>query len=379
MKPLRVGVVGLGAVAGAHIETFARVKGAEVVAVCSRRPQSEEELAKRFGRPLRAFRTLEAMLAARCVDVVDICTPHPLHADAAVAAANAGRHVMIEKPLALNMEDVLRMRDAVAGAGVRSCVGFECRFSMHFSLVRGLIDKGLLGRVHLGEVDYFHGIGPDIPQFGWNVKKDWGGSSLLTAGCHALDALLFFMGGQVDEVNACSTRTSAKDFAPYEYDTTSVSLLRFTDGRIGKVSSSVDALQPYHLRVHLVGSEGAVEDRQFWTRKLPGLKKDVWSTFATNLVESGDVREHPYLPQFQEFIDAIREGREMERTSFAAALETHRVLFAAEMSIREQRAVRLKEIPGGSRGASRAARPAARPASAAQARRKTAVRRKRRS
>ena len=376
MKPIRVGVVGLGAVAGAHIDTFSRVKGAEVVAVCSRRSHDADELQRRYGKPLRLFRTLEAMLAARVVDVVDICTPHPLHADAAVAAARAGKHVMIEKPVALTMADALRIRDAVAAAGVRSCVGFECRFSMHFSLVRSLIDKGLLGRVHLGEVDYFHGIGPDVAQFGWNVRKDWGGSSLLTAGCHALDALLYFMGGAVEEVVAYSTRTTAAEFAPYEYDTTTATLLRFSDGRIGKVSSCIDALQPYHLRVHLVGSEGAVDDRKFWTRKLPGLKKTEWSTFATSLVESGDVREHPYLPQFQEFMDAIRADREMERTNLAAALETHRVLFAADLAAREGRAVKLKEIPGAAtRARPRAAKAHARVATPTR----SVARRKRRS
>lgn len=376
MRPIRVGVVGLGAVAAAHIDTFSRVAGAEVVAVCSRRRHDPEELERRYGRPLRVFRCVEDMLAARVVDVVDICTPHPLHAEAAIAAARAGKHVMIEKPVALDIADTLRIRDAVSAAGVRSCVGFECRFSMHFSLVRSLIDKGLLGRVHLAEVDYFHGIGPDVAQFGWNVRKDWGGSSLLTAGCHALDALLYFMGGAVEEVVSFSTRTSAPEFAPYEYDTTSASLLRFADGRIGKVTSSIDALQPYHLRVHLVGSDGAVDDRKFWTRKLPGLKKDEWSTFSTSLVESGDVREHPYLPQFQEFIAAIREDREMERTSLAAAIETHRVIFAADLAAREQRTVKLKEIPGAaSRAHPRAMQSRARAASPTR----SVARRKRRS
>lgn len=376
MKALRVGVVGLGDVAKAHIDTFSRVQGAEVVAVCSRRPQDPADLKARYGRELRAFRSVKDMLAAKVVDIVDICTPHPLHAEAAIAAANAGCHVMIEKPLALDIATTLRIRDAVAAAGVRTCVCFECRFSMHFSLVRSLIDKGLLGKVHFGEVDYFHGIGPEIPQFAWNVRKSWGGSSLLTAGCHALDALLYFMGSGVEEVVSFGTRSAATDFAPYEYDTTTATLLRFADGRVGKVASCIDALQPYHLRVHLVGSEGAVEDKKFWTRKLPGLKKTEWSTFSTSLVDSGDVREHPYLPQFQEFVDAIRGDREMERTNFATALETHRVLFAADLAAQEGRTVKLKEIPG---GATRR-RPSAAPVRApARGRKAPAARRKRRS
>ena len=346
MPPLRVAVVGLGAVAAAHIDTFSRVADAEVTTIVSRRSQDPGDIERRFGKGLRVTKRIEEVLADRAIDIIDICTPHPLHAKTAIAAAAAGKHVLIEKPVALHLEEVIAVRDAVRAAGVQACVGFECRFSMHFSLVRGLIDKGLLGKVHFGECDYFHGIGPDIPQYAWNVKGAWGGSSLLTAGCHALDGLLFFMGGEVEEVTAHATRSAAPEFAPYEYPTTIAAQLRFRDGRIGRVASSIDALQPYHLRVHLVGSEGAVDDRRFWTRKLPGLRKGHWSTLETALVESGDVKEHPYLPQFEEFVRAIREGREMERTGIEAALATHRVIAAADLSAREGRSVRMKELPG---------------------------------
>lgn len=369
MPPLRVAVVGLGAVAAAHIDTFSRIADAEVTTVVSRRPQDPDALEKRYGKKLRVARRLEDVLADRSIDIVDICTPHPMHAKAAIAAAEAGKHVLIEKPVALHLEEVIAVRDAVRAAGVQACVGFECRFSMHFSLVRGLIEKGLLGKVHFGECDYFHGIGPDIPQFAWNVKREWGGSSLLTAGCHALDGLLFFMGGEVEEVTAFATASAAPEFEAYEYPTTLAAMLRFKDGRLGRVASSIDALQPYHLRVHLVGSEGAVDDRRFWTRKLPGLKKSQWSTLETALVESGDVKEHPYLPQFEEFVRAIREKREMERTGIEAALATHRVIAAADLSAREGRSVRLKELPGaprkaGSRGNQARARAGARKSSA---------------
>jgi predicted dehydrogenase len=346
MPPLRVAVVGFGAVAAAHIDTFGRVADVEVTTIVSRRSQDPDALEKRFGKKLRVTKRIEDVLQDKSIDIIDICTPHPLHAEVAIAAAQAKKHVLIEKPVALSLEEVISVRDAVVAADVRACVGFECRFSMHFSLVRGLIEKGLLGKVHFGECDYFHGIGPDVPQYAWNVKRNWGGSSLLTAGCHALDGLLFFMDGAVEEVTALATRSAAQEFQPYEYPTTLAALLRFKDGRVGRVASSIDALQPYHLRVHLVGSEGAVDDRRFWTRKLPGLRKDHWSTLETALVESGDVKEHPYLPQFEAFVRAIRDGRPMERTGIDEALATHRVIAAADLSAREGRSVRLKDLPG---------------------------------
>src|SRR6185295_4180097 len=120
-----------------------------------------------------------------------------------------------EKPIALSYQDAAALRQAVRQAGVQACVCFECRFSAHFTLVRGVLDQGLLGEVHYGEVDYFHGIGPWIGQFGWNVRRDMGGSSLLTAGCHALDGLLFFMGGRVAEVMSYATGSRSPLFAAY--------------------------------------------------------------------------------------------------------------------------------------------------------------------
>jgi predicted dehydrogenase len=344
MSELRVGVVGLGWVAGAHIEAFKGVKGARVTAVCSRRSWDAKALEKTYGLPLKAYTDYAAMLRDPEVDVVDICTPHPQHPEQAIAAARAGKHLVIEKPIALRHEDARAVREAVRAAGVLSCVCFECRFSAHFTLTRAMIDQGLLGELHYGEVDYYHGLGPWYGQFSWNVKKDMGGSSLLTAGCHALDGLLFFMGGQVEEVTAYETRSKNPTFAPYEYATTTTTLLKFADGRVGKVASVVDCLQPYYFHVHLVGSEGSLLDNRFTSMRLPGLKKERWSTLETSLVDSGDVKDHPYVPQFQAFVDAVAAGRPMPRTDFETAYESHRVVFAADRSAREGRPVKLAEL-----------------------------------
>ena len=340
-KTFNVGIVGLGWVAGAHIETFKDVDGAEVVAVCSRRKLDPAALEAQHGRPMTVYNEYAHMLADPRIDVIDICTPHPLHPAQAIAAAKAGKHLIIEKPIAIDWADALRMRRAIKRAGVLACVCFECRFSAQFQMTRSLIDRGLLGQVHYGEVDYYHGIGPWYAQYAWNVKKAMGGSALLTAGVHALDGLLMFMDGKVAEVATYGTKSNAKDFRPYEYATTSVTLVKFDDGRIGKVTSCIDCLQPYYFHVHLVGSEGSLLDNRFTSRKLRGLKKDVWSTLQTALVDSGDVSDHPYQPQFQAFVDAIRRGKPMPWTDFDTAFETHRAAFAADRSAAEGRPIKL--------------------------------------
>ncbi len=340
-KELGVGIVGLGWVAGAHINAMNAVNGANVTAICSRREHNVDELEAQFGIRPRVYQDLSDMLNDPDVDIVDICTPHPFHKDQAIAAAEAGKNLIIEKPLAINWDDAQAIRNAVQTAGVQACVCFECRFSAHFRMIRSVIDQGLLGEIHYAEVDYYHGIGPWYGQFDWNVKKDIGGSSLLTAGCHALDAMLMFMDGAVEEVTSYHTSSSSDTFKPYEYPTTSVSIVKFDDGHIGKVTSCIDCLQPYYFHIHLVGSEGSLLDNRFTSRKLDGLKSNQWSTLETSLIDSGSVDDHPYEPQFQAFINALQQNQQMPQTDIETAFESHRVAFAADCSANENRTVKL--------------------------------------
>jgi len=344
MNDLKIGIVGLGWVAGAHLETFKHVKGAKVAAVCSRRKLDPKEVEAKYGLPLKIYNDFDAMLADKSLDVIDICTEHPLHPAQAIAAAKAGKHLVIEKPLAIKWEDVKAMRDAVKKAKVQACVCFEVRYSAHFLMAKSVVDEGLLGDLHYGEVDYYHGIGPWYGQFSWNVKKAMGGSSLLTAGCHALDALLLLMGNEVEEVTSYSNRSKSPIFKPYEYDTTSVTILKFKGGRIGKVASVTDCIQPYYFHCHLVGSEGSLLDNRVHSNKIKGLNKAQWSTLSTHLIDSGDVKDHPYQPQFQAFVDATAAGKKMPLTDFDTAFESHRVVFAADLSAEKGRPVKLSEM-----------------------------------
>jgi len=211
-------------------------------------------------------------------------------------------------------------------------VCFECRFSSQFRTIKSVIDQGLLGKIHYGEVDYYHGIGPWYGQYRWNTRKDAGGSSLLSAGCHAMDALLLCMGEDVEVVSSYSTHSINRDFASYEYPTTSVTILKFKDGRVGKVASVIDCLQPYYFHVHLVGSEGSLLDNKFYSTRLGGLNKNKWSELSMKLLDSGDVSDHPYQAQFESFFTALDAGQEMPLTSLAHALRTHEVIFAADNS-----------------------------------------------
>jgi UDP-N-acetyl-2-amino-2-deoxyglucuronate dehydrogenase len=341
MKKYNVGIIGYGWVATAHIPAINASSQAQVTAVYSSRQLNDAEVSAKHGGAIRTYTSVDEMLRDPNIHVVSICSYPFQHREHALAAAKAGKHIIIEKPLALSWEDCVAIKKAADAAGVKTCVCFECRFSSQFLATKSVIDQGLLGDLHYGEVDYYHGIGPWYGQFRWNTRKDAGGSSLLTAGCHALDALLLCMGNDVAEVTSYDTKTKSEVFAPYEYTTSSVTILKFKSGRIGKCAAIVDCFQPYYFHTHLVGSHGSLLDNKFHSMRVTGSNKNAWSRLSMKMLDSGDVSDHPYTTQFQSFFDALDRGEKMPLTSLDDAIRTHEVIFAADKSAATGKSVAL--------------------------------------
>lgn len=340
MKKFNVGIVGYGWAATAHIPAINASSHAQVTAICSSRPLDGAALSAQYGSDLTVYNSLDALLANPDIHAVSICSYPRQHVAQAVKAAKAGKHLILEKPLCLSLKDLGTLQKAVQQARVKTCVCFELRFSSQFVTTKAVLDAGMLGEIHYGEVDYYHGIGPWYGQFRWNVKRENGGSALLSAGCHALDALLLCMGGEVESVSSYATHSRNKVLAAYEYPSTSVSILKFKDGRVGKVTACIDCLQPYYFHTHLVGSEGTLLDNKFHSNKL-GTDKHKWSELSLKLADSGDVSDHPYATQFEAFFNALAAGREMPLTNLDAAAKTHEIIFAADKSAATGKPVRI--------------------------------------
>jgi predicted dehydrogenase len=343
MKKYNVGIVGYGWVATAHIPAINASPLGQVTAVCSSRKLDAAALSAQYGSSIRVYNDLDEMLANPDIHVVSLCGMPTQRLDQVTRAAGAGKHLIIEKPLCLSLKELRAMDQAVKQAKVRTCVCFECRYASQFQVIKAILDKGLLGTVHYGEVDYYHGIGPWYAQFRWCRSKTEGGSSLLEAGCHALDALLLCMGSEVEEVMSYGTKSKSKLFAPYEYPSTTVTILKFKNGAVGKCVSSIDCLQPYYFHTHLVGSKGSLLDNKFHSSDL-GTNKAAWSALAMKLVDSGDVSDHPYQAQFAAFFEALNQGEEMPLTSLADGVISHEAVFAADHSAKLGRPVKMSEL-----------------------------------
>jgi len=343
MKKYNVGIIGYGWASQAHIAAVNATPQAQVTALYSSRPQDSAQISARHGGQIACYTDLNAMLSDPSLQIVSVCSYPDQHADHIVAAAQAGKHVIIEKPITLSLPDARRVAQAIDAARVRACVCFEGRFSSQLAVTKAVIEQGLLGKLHYGEADYYHGIGPWYGQYRWNTTTESGGSSLLSAGCHAVNALMLCLGPDVESVTSMTTVSANEIFAQYRYPTTSVSLLRFSNGALGKVASVIDCLQPYYFHIHLVGSEGSLLDNKFHSTRL-GVDKHRWSELSMKLVDSGDVSDHPYQAQFQAFFAALERDEDMPLTSFKESMKSHIVVLAADLSARENRTVKLSEF-----------------------------------
>ncbi len=330
MADLGVGIVGTGWVSGEHIRAFETNGQTKVVALCGRSKASAEAKAAECGIDCAIYDDYDAMLARDDIQIVSVASPPHVHAEQTVAAARAGKHLMLEKAMAVTLEDMRAIRDAVAEAKVKSVVSFVLRWNPLFEIIKQQLSDGAIGTPFYGEVDYFHGIGPWYGQFHWNIKKEIGGSSLLSAGCHAVDGLRWFMGGDVVEVTQYATSGKGQDFAAYEYDPTTVTLLKFADGRLGKVASCIECIQPYVFNINLVGTEGTIRNNQIFSRKnYPG--QTSWATVPTVMPDSGDVSHHPFQGEVDHLVDCIVNGEE-SHVNIADAYITHEIAIAADRS-----------------------------------------------
>ncbi|MGQ9683471.1 MAG: Gfo/Idh/MocA family protein [Anaerolineae bacterium] len=330
MAAMGVGIIGMGWVAGAHLSAWNRNPHTRVVAVASRTRAGAEQRLAECGATARVYDHWQQVIEDPEVQIVSVCSPPDHHVEQAVAAAQAGKHICLEKPIALNQEDLNRLRAAVQKAGVRSVVCFVLRWNPMFQTIKALMADGALGPLFYAETNYFNGGGQAFAQYHWNITRRAGGSSLLSAGCHAVDALRWFVGSEAVEVRAFSSRGAGPGSEAYEYDPTEMLIVRFQNGVIGKVASSLECVMPYAFDVTLLGAQGSIRNNAVWSPgKYPG--QTDWVRIPTILPDSADVHHHPFQGQMDHFVECIRSGVE-SHCNIEDAVHTHELCLAADRS-----------------------------------------------
>lgn len=315
-----------GWVAYEHAKAYLRNPHTRIVGVTSRTRASAEELVTELGLDCRIYADYDELLADDEVQIVSVTTPNFLHASDAIAAAEAGKHIALEKPAGINEEELDDLGAAVAKAGVKSVMSFVLRWNQQVVNVKNLVERGALGELFYCETDYWHGVGSVIRADRWIAKRELAGSAMLTGGCHAVDMARNFM-GEVARVTAHSHNNPSLGF---EYDTATVCTFEYQSGAVGKTSAILEIVAPYRFNVIVMGSEGTALGNQVYSRVLAPEQEDYFEIPCIT-PNSGDVAHHPFQQEIDHLVECIRSGADCV-PDIADGIRTSRVCLAADRS-----------------------------------------------
>lgn len=348
---LGVGVCGVGWCASRHIAAVQRNPHAVVTWLCGRDADRTRATLAKYGLAVPAARITtdyEELLAARDVEIISIATPNHLHADQAVAAAEAGKHLVLEKPTGLDVTELARIRDAVRRAGVRTIVSFELRYNPFLRFARWLRAEGWLGQIRFARCQYLSRVTDWYSGWDWVRRRESGRSHLLAAGCHAVDALRWCSGREPTAVSAFHVHFTAG----YEWPTSIVVNMALEGSALGHVTSSTDFMMPYAFLLDLMGDRATLRQNllqwldaplDFQALVAANPFPDVGLEAATDdsgrpairirctMPDSADVSHHPFQPEIDELIACVREQRETSINVFEAQ-KTMEVCLAADRS-----------------------------------------------
>ncbi|HEX7003603.1 MAG TPA: Gfo/Idh/MocA family oxidoreductase [Trueperaceae bacterium] len=247
-------VVGTGNISAAHIDSIERLPNARLVGVLGRSPEQARDLARKHDA--KAYDDLNSLVADDEVEVVCVCTPSGAHLEPAVAAAQAGKQVVVEKPLEVTVERARRIIEAAEQAGVKLATIFMARFSDSHRLLKRTIEAGELGRLLQADasVKWYRSQA-------YYDSSDWrgtwaldGGGALMNQAIHAVDMLLWLM-GPIQEVFAYAATLAHERL---EVEDTLVAVLRYANGGLGQLSAATSLFpgQPKVMDIH--GDKGYV-------------------------------------------------------------------------------------------------------------------------
>ncbi|MBI5968931.1 MAG: Gfo/Idh/MocA family oxidoreductase [Deltaproteobacteria bacterium] len=329
-RRLGLGVIGCGRIAQAHLSAIEALRdAARLIAVADVDEKKAREAKERYGAKLSTPR-FEDLLQNPEIEAVIIALPNHLHHPVSIASATAGKHVLVEKPMALNMKQATEMVEVAQQNSVTLMVGQSRRFSdAVFALQRNLPEIGQLFRIIVSFLVHF----PSPPTDWWRRSEEAGGLVILLQGSHSLDSILTWVRKMPQQVFASSARRNLQWEGEDEADI----FLSFDGGELASVHLSLSTSPALHEAV-LVGTKGMIRLQEYATGKPFGFGYRLH--LNGKRIISGEQIPSSYTLQLQEFIAAIGQGRKAI-ASGEEVLSTQLVLDAVRQSDRERRVVSL--------------------------------------
>lgn len=328
-KTLGVGVVGIGWVAHQYIRAFLAHSQTHVRALCTRDPEKGRRTAEEYAlRNCNVYTDLGELLADDDVRVVCILTPNFLHFEQAVQVLRAEKHLLLEKPIALNWSEVRELERELQLHNVKTIVGFVLRWNSLFRNIDAVVRNGTIGSILHAEIDFMLPMDDSLACYDWCAKVELGGSVLMQSGCHAVDALRFFQSQPVRQVGAISARHRLD----FDHDTTYALNLRFENGSTGRVFCTYDTAHPYTFGIRLYGTTGTVLNDRLWApTRFPG--QIDWIRMPSVMPDTADVAHHPFPDLVRHFVECILNDTD-PAPSIRDTIHHFEIIEAAERSAR---------------------------------------------
>lgn len=253
MSDFRFGILGCGLISTFHAEAITKIVGAELYGAFDHNTIVREEFCKKYNAV--AFESIDELLASDKIDAVCICLPSGLHYDAAKKCIEYGKHIVIEKPMALNSEHAENLVSEAEKHGVFISVISQLRYTEAIKKAKRILESGKLGTIALGNAIMKYWRSPEY--YGTSAwRGTWemdGGGALMNQGIHGVDLLQYLM-GPVVSVSAYA-KTLVHDI---ETEDTLTAVLEYENGALGTIQATTSVAPGYGRRIEIHGSKGSI-------------------------------------------------------------------------------------------------------------------------
>lgn len=332
-----IGIVGTGAIALKHAQAIEELDGATLLGLFNPNPQSAETARSRFSAPV--FTDMEEFLGIDGLDIVCICTPSGMHLEPGLAAAQAGKHLMVEKPLEINTARADKLIEAAAQNGVELAVIFQNRFSPDYQKLKAAVETGVFGRLLMGNayVNWFRNSAYYSTSTWKGTLKADGGGALINQGIHTIDLLLDLMGDVKSVYGQVQTT-----LYPIEGEDLGAALVNFQNGALGNITSATALYPGYPERIEVFGTEGSaiLEGGRLiaWNvRNQPPLELGVGQVQGSGSSDPNAIGIQLHLDQWRLFLDSLNSKQEVVVDGYTARKSVELICAIYESSRRGER------------------------------------------
>ena len=315
MKKTKIAILGSGFISEIHLESYHRfVPDAEVVSLYSRSHDRAQALAKKFRVP-KTFTDLQQAITESDCEVVDICLPNFLHARATIAAANAGKHVILEKPLCLTLEEADQMIEACRKNDRKLMYAEELCFAPKYERVRKLVQEDAVSQIYLMKQCEKHG-GPHADWF-YDVKLS-GGGVLMDMGCHGLAWFRWMLGGKPKALSVYAQMNTVLHGARTKGEDNCITIVEFEKGVVGMSENSWAKHGGMDDKVEIHGTGGVIYADLFmgnaaltYSQKGYGYAMEkAGSTQGWTFTMFEEAFNQGYPQELKHFVDCVRQDKE---------------------------------------------------------------------